>query len=365
MAQETVSVTRVLMLAPQMEPRGTSEYTCNLAAELQDSQVQVMVFCVPGPSMAILRREGVAVREFDHLQGLRFQLGRGRFLSAVQEFDPQLVHAQSYRAGGALNLLSKGSDLPLVLTVHCLPRRTRGLRRLSRHLGGLIATSQSVREGLVNQCRVDRSKIEVIHNGIDVESLEQREVPPIFQGELPVVASLGPIEERRGHALFVEAASSLVRNGVRAQFVVAGHGAELPEVRDLVGRLGLERYVTIATEFVAYEEVLGAMDVVVQSSLEDVSGFSILESMGHGRPVVAFNTGTACEMIEDGRTGMLVSKGDVQGMARAIERLISHKDIAREMGQEARRSVKENFNIKTIARTTLQFYAGMLSARAS
>ncbi len=363
MALEAISVTRVLMLAPQMEPRGTSEYTCNLAAELQDSQVEVMVFCVPGPSVALLRREGVPVREFDQLQGLRFQLGRGRFLSAVEEFDPQLVHAQSYRAGGALKLLGKRTDLPLVLTVHCLPRRTGGLRRLSRHLGGLIATSQSVREGLVNQCRVDRNKVEVIHNGIDVESLERREVPPIFQGQTPVVASLGPVEERRGHELFVQAASTLVRSGIRAQFVVAGHGEELPQVLDLVSRLGLERYVTITTEFVAYEEVLGAMDIVVQSSLEDVSGFSILESMGHGRPVVAFNTGTACEMIEDGRTGMLASKGDVQALARAIEHLLTHRDIVRQMGEDGRESVKKNFNIKTIARSTLQFYAQILAAR--
>ncbi|MFO7957928.1 MAG: glycosyltransferase family 4 protein [Candidatus Brocadiia bacterium] len=365
MPREAVHVRKVLLLAPQMEARGTSEYTVQLAARLVDSEVKVNVFCVEGPSLAVLEREEVPTQVFDTLNGLRFRFAHGDFLEAVQQFNPQVVHAQSYRASDALTLLSKETDLPLVLTLHGMPESPRALRKLSERLDGIIATTQSVREGLVNQCKVDRSKIEVIHNGIDMDALEQREVPPIFRGERPVVGSLGPVEEERGHELFVQAVSMLVRGETDAQFVIAGQGEELPDVRNLIDELGLERYTTLATDFAAYEEVLGAIDVVVQSSQVDVSGFSILEAMGHGRPVIAFNTGTACEIVEDSRTGLLVPKGDVRALADAIERLISDRDLARSMGRQAREAVRENFDIRLIARRTLQFYADILEQHAS
>jgi len=365
MSREAVHIRKVLLLAAQMEARGTSEYTVQLAAQLVDSEVEVQVFCVEGPSLSVLEREGVPTRVFDTLNGLRFRFGHGDFLQAVQEFGPQVVHAQSYRAASAVTLLSKEIDVPLLLTLHGMPGSPRALRKLSHRLDGIIATTQSVREGLVNQCKVDRSKIEVIHNGIDVDALDQRQVPPIFRGERSVVGSLGPIEEQRGHELFVRAVSVLVRSDTDAQFVIAGQGEELPEVRKLIDELGLERYITLATDFAAYEDVLGAIDVVVQSSQVDVSGFSILEAMGHGRPVIAFNTGTACEIVEDSRTGLVVPKGDVQALAEAVQRLITDRDLARRMGEQARETVRENFNIRLLARRTLQFYADILEQRVS
>jgi glycosyltransferase involved in cell wall biosynthesis len=87
--------------------------------------------------------------------------------------------------------------------------------------------------------------------------------------------------------------------------------------------------------------------------------------MGHGRPVIAFNTGTACEMVEDRRTGLLVPAGDVEALAGAIRQLISDKDMARQMGEAARGTVREQFNIHQVARNTMQFYAGILAKRAS
>jgi glycosyltransferase involved in cell wall biosynthesis len=365
MSQRVPHVHRVLLLAPQMSARGTCEYTVNLARELKDCRVDVGVFCVPGPSLHLLERAEVAVDTFDDLAGVGFRLGRRRFLAAVRGFAPQIVHAQSSRAADALRLLSRRTGLPLMLTVHGLPDRPRGVLRLSRLLAGVVATTQSVREGLVNQCRVERTKIEVIHNGIDVAGLRGKPTPPIFRSELPVVGSVGPVEEQRGHELFIRAVASLVASGVSAGFVVAGEGGELPGLRRLIADLGLEKWVTVVTGFTTYDEVLGALDIVVQSSLVDVSGFSILEAMGRGRPVVAFNTGTACELVADSQTGLLVPKGDVGALAESIRSLVSDKQRAMQMGRNARVRVNEHFDMHDIARRTLAFYSRVLAAASS
>jgi glycogen(starch) synthase len=188
-------------------------------------------------------------------------------------------------------------------------------------------------------------------------------MPAIFRSEVPAVGSLGPIEEQRGHELFVQAAALIAGDGARVQFVVAGQGDELPGIRRLVRDLGLQHDVTIAPDFATYVDVLGALDIVVQSSQVDVSGVSILEAMACGRPVVAFNTGTACELIEDGRTGLLVPKGDVDALAGAIRRLIEDKDGARQMALNAQERVKERFDIRAVAAETLGYYGTVLAAR--
>jgi glycosyltransferase involved in cell wall biosynthesis len=363
MAEDYRPVTRVLLVASRMEPRGTSEYTFNLARRLRAAGVEVALSCAPGPMLNLVRQARIPVRTFAHLDNLRLRLGEKRaFLGAVRAFEPQLVHGQTFRVAGALELLARRTELPLVLTVHWVPKQRRRLRALARRMAGIIATSQAAREGLVNQCGVPRGKLSVIPNGIDIARVEARDVPPVFRSPVPVVGSLGPVERERGHELFVKAASVLVGRGLAGQFVVAGRGSALGELRALVGRLGLERCVTLASDFAAYEDVLDAIDVVVQSSQVDVSGLSILEAMGHGRPVIAFNTGTACEIIEDRKTGLLVPKGDVEALADAIQQLITDVEAARRMGEEARRAVKKRFNVRIVGRETLLYYAAILNA---
>jgi glycosyltransferase involved in cell wall biosynthesis len=359
--QESRHLEKVLLLAPRLEPRGTSEYTLHLAKELRQCGVDAAVFCVPGQMLAVMEKAGVPVTTFRHLESLNFRPGeRRRLTRAVRGFAPQLIHGQSARVADALRLLARVTNVPQVLTVHWRPPQAGRFRRLSRRVQGIIATTQDTREEIVNRCRVDRGKITVINNGVDVAHLDERAIPPIFQSPVPAVGSLGPVEEQRGHELFVQAASVLVRGGVAAQFVVAGVGGELPGLRRLVKSLGLEHYVTLATEFGAYEDVLEALDVIVQSSLVDVSGFSILSSMACGRPVVAFNTGTACEIIEEGKSGLLVPKGDAGALADAVSRLLSDRELARRIGEDARRRVKEKFDIRNIARRTLQYYSSLL-----
>ena len=374
MADEAPRIERVLFIAPEMESRGTSEYTVNLAGEFKSRGVEVAVFCVPGPMLDALDKAQIPVTIFEYLESRWFRFRQAEsLLAAAERFSPQIVHGQTVRVGRPLKALARHARLaadgqpsaPIVLTVHWPPRANRAFRSLAdRALSGIIATSQDVREALVNTSGVDKAKIAVIPNGIDVDAPSDagRRVRPIFSGFCPVVGSVGPVEKARGHELFVRAAGRLVRSGKLLQFVVAGEGEELPRLCRLASRLGLDRHLTFVRDFASYDEILSALDIVVQSSQVDVSGFSILEAMARGRPVVAFNTGTACEMLETGKTGILVQRGDVDGLAQAIEELAENTERAREMGQAARTKVAQDFNIKKVAGTTLTFYARLCAA---
>jgi len=349
-------------VAPRMEARGTCEYTVNLTAQFKAEGIEVMVLCVAGPMLDAIRQAGIRVETFTRLESPLFQFTEGRrFGEVLRGFKPQIVHLQTVRIARVLDVVRSKSNVPVVLTVHWRPAHKWRFRRLSRRVDGIIATSQAVREEIVNKCRVGKDKIRVIPNAIDMGRLEKARIRPIFANRVRVIGSIGPVEERRGQELFVRAAARLVRKGADRQFVVAGEGSEVPALRKLADELGLRSRLTFVGGFSRYEDILDAIDVAVQSSLVDVSGFSILEAMGHGRPVIAFNTGTACEMIEDGKTGRLVPKGDVAALAAAIEELTDQVQKARQMGERARERVAQKFDIRAIARQTRDFYTELLT----
>jgi glycosyltransferase involved in cell wall biosynthesis len=363
MAKAEAHVKKALFLAPNLEPRGTSEYTVQLAHEMCEQGVEVSVFCGPGPMVAALERSDVPVRVFEHLQSPRWHPRmRAELEDTIAGHGADIVHVHSGKLLSVINSLDFDRLPPMALTLHWLPGRRRPLRRLSPGLAGIIATTQGVREGLVNEAGLDRSKVTVIPNGVDVARIEAGRVPPIFRSEMPVVGSLGPVEEKRGHELFVEAVARLVREGVEAQFVVAGMGAEVPGIRKLVKQRGLEKRVTMACDLLAYDDVLDALDVVVQASQVDVSGFSILSPMAYRRAVIAFNTGTACDIVKDGKTGLLVPKGDVDALGRAVRSLVDDPARAHELARQAHQQVTERHDIRNVCRDTLQFYARLLSS---
>ena len=362
LAKTDVEIERVLYVSSEMEARGTNEYVVHLARELMGRGTRVQVFCGPGPMLKLLKEENIPTKVFEHLgrRGFRGE-ERQRFIEELQTFDPQVVHAQTIEVARVLKQMEDGVGLPVLLTLHASPGRSLLRRSALPEVAVIVATSQYVREELVNDFGVEKSMIAVVHNGIDVDALARQEVRPIFQGGIPAIGCVGPVEKARGHELFVRAAARIARNGKDYQFVVAGEGEQLPQLRRIAAGEGLDDCLTFVGDFSSYAEVLDALDVVVQSAQVQVSGFSILDAMARGRPVIAFNTGTACEIIEAGKTGMVVPMDDMERLAGAIEELAEAPDKARRMGEAARRAVAEDFNVRKTVDDLLAVYAGLLA----
>jgi len=362
MPDKSPRIESVVFVSPQMEARGTNEYAVNMAAELKRRGLSVAVFCAPGPMLNLLRKRDVRAETFEGLAKARLHRAeRKRFFELLAELDPQMLHVQTARLAQMLVELRDEITVPIVLTVHGVPAKPRAFRAVAAGVRGIVATSQDVRQDLVNRCKVDKDKIAYIPNGVDLDGLDFRELKPIFTAKVPVVGSVGPVEEARGHELFVRAAARLINAGQKIQFLVVGEGSEVPQLRRLSRELGLDCCLTFVGDFWSYEDVLEALDVVVQTSQVDVSGFSILDAMAHGRPVIAFNTGTACEIIDDGKTGFLVTREGFDQLAQAIGTLAENPDKARRMGEAARAKVTEKFNVRSVAERTLHFYHDLLT----
>src|SRR5262249_34443302 len=120
-----------------------------------------------------------------------------------------------------------------------------------------------------------------------------------------------------------------------ARLVVAGDGPDLGRVRQLTQTLGLAHRVSfVGWVSPEHKAVLceRASVVVIPSVWPEPFGLVGLEAMSHGRPVVAFDVGGISDWLQDGVTGYLVRPYDVEEMARRIDHLLDHAEVAHDFG---------------------------------
>jgi glycosyltransferase involved in cell wall biosynthesis len=107
--------------------------------------------------------------------------------------------------------------------------------------------------------------------------------------------------------------------------------------------------------------VYASLDVLVQPSYREGMPMTILEAMASGVAVVATRVGAAADVIEDGRTGLLVEAGDVDGLVAAVRSLLDDAHGRAAMGAAARSAVAEAFTVDAMAGRYAEQYRRVLS----
>jgi glycosyltransferase involved in cell wall biosynthesis len=96
-------------------------------------------------------------------------------------------------------------------------------------------------------------------------------------------------------------------------------------------------------------------------SVYEPFGLINLEAMGCEAPVVASAVGGILEVVEDGKTGLLVPPAQPDALAEALNRVIANPTLARDMGRAGRKRVEEKFSWASVAERTEQVYADAIA----
>jgi glycosyltransferase involved in cell wall biosynthesis len=293
----------------------------------------------------------------------RYALRISRF---ARELHVNLIYTNSLKSDFYGALAASLARVPLVWHVRdrieddYLPGTSvRLVRLLARHLPTcVVANSASTLETL----RLRRSnRTAVIASGLTREHIERCSAPR-RANSIPHIGIIGRIAPWKGQDVFLRAAALLIRQGFSARFRIAGSamfGEELEferNLRELAASLGIEEHV----EFLGFSDVaavLRSLDVLVHASrIPEPFGQVIIEGMAAGLPVIATNGGGAREIIEDGKTGLLVPMGDAPALAQALVELLTRQEFARALAVAGRQHVLEHFTIEQSARRSEALY---------
>jgi glycosyltransferase involved in cell wall biosynthesis len=210
----------------------------------------------------------------------------------------------------------------------------------------------------------DPARLELVHHGLDAARFPPPPTPRApKQGAAPVILSVGRAVEKKGYDVLLRALT-LLPGGRAWRFVHIGGGALAERLKREARRLGLaERAEWRGAE--PQEKVLEAYraaDLFVLASKVDREGDRdglpnvLMEAASQGLACVATTAGAIGELIEDGRTGVLVPPGDAPALAQAIDALLADPERRRALGAAARARVARDFAFwDNLARVAARF----------
>lgn len=289
------------------------------------------------------------------------------FAREMEKLGVQHVHAHfaNHPAVAAL-IVHRLTGIPWSFTAHGsdLHVERRMLEAKVRAAAFVVTVSGYNRELIAAECGDDvRSRVHVVHCGVDAERFATRRTPR-DDGRFRVtcVASLEPV---KGHRFLVEACRLLRDRGVRFECELIGDGPLRRDIEARVRRARLDRCIWIRGRL-PRPDVIRALrdtDAAVQASHPTPAGkregipVALMEAMASEVPVVASAVSGIPELVENGRTGILVPPGDPAALADALERLAGDARLRRRLGRAARAKVRREFDLHRSARRILDLVA--------
>lgn len=216
-----------------------------------------------------------------------------------------------------------------------------------------IALARSHKKYLVECKGLPAAKISVVYNGVhltefqsDASPVEQRRAFGVPTGAR-TVAMIAGFRKWKSHDILLASAARIVSRMADVHFLLAGDGPERPSLERLASTLGVAGNIHFLGKVRDIAGLLRATDVVALSSEHEAFPLSLLEAMAAGVPIVATDTGSVAEMIDDGVNGYIVEVGSIDDLTDSITRLLEDPARRREMGRAGRRMAEERFDIET------------------
>ena len=209
--------------------------------------------------------------------------------------------------------------------------RQRRVDGFFRQAGASIVLGEVWREVLLAHVPELGSRIHVVPNA------SGRRQPARGNGTRPHILFLGQLGQRKGVPDLVEALARLPTDRAWTA-TIAGNG-EVEAVRERVAALGLTERVAVPgwVGGADVDQLLDQADILILPSYDENLPMSVIEAMAAGLAVIATPVGATADIIRHGETGLLVTPGNVEEQAKALERLIGDAALRRQLGEAARR----------------------------
>lgn len=361
---------------------GAEALTLAFARAVDPDRLRPTVVCLKSlggnPYEEALRETDVPVIRLD-ARNLRDLRAFRRLTALLDETGAELIHAHLESASIWGTLAGRLRRRPVVTTFHTAPgpvpaavgpqgeseRRPRGWTRedVRRRLRLALVNRWARRNLMVSEAALrgwaaaglDPRRATVVHNGIDCAPFERAADEPELRAGVraelgggdgePLVVSVSVLRPGKGLETLVEAAPRVLARVPGARFAIAGEGPLAEGLRHRAETLGVAdafRWLGFRRDVAA---VLAAADLFVLPSRNDAFPTALLEAMAAGLPAVAGDAGGIPEIVEAGRTGILVPPGDPGRLADAVADLLERPAERTAMGRCARERVRSHFSV--------------------
>ncbi|MDD5151088.1 MAG: glycosyltransferase family 4 protein [Flavobacterium sp.] len=214
---------------------------------------------------------------------------------------------------------------------------------------------------------IKNKKIQTIHYGLELEKFENSN-PEVFEKGL--LLYIGTIIRKKGVLELTEIFNLVRQQHPEARLVlIGGDSSDIATQSESTWQLLQQQFQEEDLKKVTYlgkipyqgvQEYIKKAHVCVFPTFAETLGMVTIESMAMQKPVVNSNIGWAKELIIDGKSGFLVHPKNHVEYAAKINSILADKDLAKQLGKNARKRVESIFDIKNIADENITFYKSLI-----
>jgi glycosyltransferase involved in cell wall biosynthesis len=229
-----------------------------------------------------------------------------------------------------------------------------------RQVDCFIAASDAIRTMLIDD-GVPAGRVVTVHEGIDVDRIDAATPVNVHEAlwlphHAPLVGNVAALVPHKGQRYLIEAAHLVVRALPDVRFVILGEGELREHLDHLVHEHHLEKHVLLPGFRTDVIGCIKGFDLFVMSSVTEGLGTSLLDAMACRKAIVATTAGGIPEVVDAGRTGLLVPPRDPGELASSILRLLQDDERRRRMAEAAYARVRERFTVDRMVADTLRVY---------
>jgi lipopolysaccharide heptosyltransferase II len=357
----------ILQILPELNVGGVETGTLDLAKYLVRS----------GHKAVVVSNGGELVRELESYGAIHYKLPVHkksvfmilkmipRLAEIIKKEKIDIVHARSRVPAWIAYFACRRSNVVFITTCHGYYQK----HIFSEVMGWakrVIVLSNVIARHMIEDFSVPYERIRLVPRSVDLEKFRYSEPDKKRRKEFNV-GIIGRITPIKGHLHFIKAMAKVARAVPRLKIWIVGDAptsreAYKEQLQVLTRRLGLWH----CTEFLGTQRdiptILSYLDLLVlATTTHEAFGRVIVEAQAAGVPVVATEVGGVVDIVENGKTGLLVPPADPHNMAEAIIRIFKDPQLARNLAEKAYIKVKEKYNVELMVKNTLDVYQEALA----
>ena len=318
---------------------------------------------------------GIEVIEVQGIAEKSLSLGSIRALRDVfKKEKPGLVHTHgsmsariAARQAGAKVVYTRHSVFPQPKKLTTQPGKAVNGFINNHYADGIIAVAEAAKDNLT-ETGVDPKLIRVILNGVkglapaDADERQKNRLRfGITSDDDKVISIVARLEDIKGHEYFIDAADILLKNGIKAKFLIAGTGSYEPKLREKAKNMGLDGKVIFTGFIKDIENLMKITDIQVNASYgTEATSLALLEGMSIGIPAVVSDFGGNPGVIKNGENGFVVPKQNAEALATGINRLLNDEKLYKKMSEKAIDIFNTTFTAEAMTRSTEALYDELL-----
>jgi len=290
-----------------------------------------------------------------------------RFLKKVQ---PDIIHSHLPRSDLAASISKLFiSGMYWVSTIHDAYTQDKYsgywvfpfIKWNWQRIDHIISVSRHVQEWGVVALGVPLEKSSVIYHGVpiyDISDSSRKEAT-----EPLVIGCLARFEKRKGIETLVRAMVEVSKSYPDAQLLLAGNDPTEYSyvIKNLIRKLSIEKNVKVLGFCATPLDFLNSLDVFAFASTSEGFGMVLIEAMSVKCPVVGSDIYPINHIVQNGKTGILVSPGDYNGFAVAIVDLLKASNMRQEMGENGYRRCINEFSLGKSLNNVHDLYVELIS----